>query len=97
MFTFGWIGGGDAKLFAASALWLGAPGLVPFLFWTAMAGGVLSIVLMVARRGRTAGGPDVERWLPQLLRPGGPVPYGLAICAGALAALRHAPLAQFAL
>src|SRR5438128_1250085 len=30
MFALGWIGGGDAKLFAASALWLGLSGALPF-------------------------------------------------------------------
>ena len=95
MFTFGWIGGGDAKLFAACALWLGLPALAPFLFWTAMAGGVLSMVLMVARR-RTAGGP-ADGWAAKLLTPGAPVPYGLAISAGALAAFPHSMLAGLVL
>ena len=96
MFTFGWVGGGDAKLFAACALWIGASGLAPFLLWTAMAGGVLSVTILIARR-RMAGGPEADGWLPRLLTPGGPVPYGLAISAGALAAFVQSPLAQFAL
>jgi prepilin peptidase CpaA len=94
MFTLGWVGGGDAKLFAASALWLGSSALAPFLFWTAIGGGVLSMALMIGRRrsAQPAGGG----WASALLTPGAPVPYGLAICAGALAALPHSMLAQLA-
>ena len=89
MFTFGWVGGGDAKLFAACALWLGWSGLTPFLLWTAVAGGVLSLVLLSARRrSPVAAGP-----FARLLTKGEPVPYGLAIAAGALAAFPHSVLA----
>ena len=96
MFTFGWIGGGDAKLMAASALWLGWSALAPFLLWTAMAGGMLSIGLMIARRS-TAGGPQPETWAGRLMTRGEPVPYGVAIAAGALAAIPHSMLAQLVL
>ena len=50
MFALRWIGGGDAKLFAAGALWLGPAGAAPFLLWTAVAGGVLALGLISARR-----------------------------------------------
>ena len=96
MFTFGWIGGGDAKLLAACALWLGWSALAPFLLWTAVAGGLLSIGLMIARR-RPAGGPEAETWAGRLMTRGAPVPYGVAIAAGALAAFPHSTLAQLAL
>ena len=49
MFALRWIGGGDAKLFAAAALWLGWPAAVPFLAATALAGGVLALGLMALR------------------------------------------------
>ena len=94
MFTLNWIGGGDAKLFAASALWLGWPALTPFLFWTAIAGGVLSMLLIAFRR-RTA--TPAEGWYGKLMTHGAPVPYGLAICTGALAAFPHSALAQLVL
>ncbi len=86
MFALGWIGGGDAKLFAASALWLGWPAIIPFLFWTSLAGGALAVGLLWGRRfaGSYAGlGPA---WFGRLMKPGGDVPYGLAIAVGALAA-----------
>jgi prepilin peptidase CpaA len=95
MFTFNWIGGGDAKMFAAAALWLGWPGLAPFLFWTAMAGGLLSILLMIGRRRPAADGPS-GRWLDRLLTKGEPVPYGVAIALGALTAFPQGALARHA-
>ena len=39
LFALGWVGGGDAKLLGAAALWLGWPGVGPFLVATALAGG----------------------------------------------------------
>lgn len=93
MFAMGWIGGGDAKLMAAAALWLGAPGLAPFLMWTTLAGGALTLTLIAMRRhgasfvGQT--GPDAEHWVGRLMDRRGDVPYGVAICVGALAAFPY--------
>src|SRR5206468_4132264 len=39
LFAFGWIGGGDAKLAAATALWLGFDSLLEYLFLASLAGG----------------------------------------------------------
>lgn len=86
MFGFGWIGGGDAKLFAAAALWLGWPALMPFLAWTAVAGGGLALLLLFVRRLPLASLPTGQGWVGRLMQPGGDVPYGVAIAVGALAA-----------
>ena len=94
MFALRWIGGGDAKLFAASALWLGLGGLPSFLIWTSIAGGLLSLALLSARRALVFSGlpsPRVD-WLSRLLKPEGDVPYGVAIAAGALAAFPESAL-----
>ncbi len=96
LFAFGWMGGGDAKLMAACLLWLGPTAMVSFLLWTALAGGGLAVSLLFARklpRLATAAGPG---WVGRLLEPGGDVPYGVAIAAGALAAFPLSPLAHFA-
>jgi prepilin peptidase CpaA len=73
MFHFNLVGGGDVKLFAAGALWIGAGGVWPFLFVTALAGGALSLVYS-ARFVATAG----PRRRPIAL------PYGVAIAAGGI-------------
>ena len=87
MFALGWIGGGDAKLFAAAALWLGWPAAVTDLAVTGLAGGGLALGLLTLRspvvRPFVLGGPA---WFGRLAEPGENVPYGVAIAVGALAA-----------
>lgn len=93
MFAFRWIGGGDAKLFAAAAFWMGWPAIADFMLWTALTGGVLAVVLMSMRRAPLRPlvllGPP---WLVKLSEPGGAAPYGVAIAVGALMALPKSPL-----
>jgi prepilin peptidase CpaA len=95
MFALNWIGGGDAKLFAAAALWLGWPAAGVYLVVTAMAGGGLAMLLLSMRapalRPLFSMAPG---WLGRLASPGENVPYGVAIAAGALAAFPQSPLGQ---
>jgi len=95
MFAAGWIGGGDAKLFAAAALWLGWPAAIVFLGATALAGGGLALLLLglrsAALRPFVPAGPA---WFARLAEPGENVPYGVAIAVGALAAFPHSALAK---
>ncbi|HEY2707478.1 MAG TPA: prepilin peptidase [Caulobacteraceae bacterium] len=94
MFALGWIGGGDAKLMAAAALWVGLRGLAPYAVYTAIAGGALAVLLVMLRsswmRPLAEAGP---RWARRLATPGESAPYGVAIAIGALAAFAHNPLA----
>jgi prepilin peptidase CpaA len=87
MFAMGWIGGGDAKLFAAAALWIGWPGLTTYLAVTGLAGGALAVLLLglrsAAARPLVLAGPA---WFMRLAEPDEGVPYGVAIAVGALAA-----------
>ena len=87
MFALRWIGGGDAKLFAAAALWMGGSGALNYLLYTTLAGGALAILLVALRSAwvRTLM-PAGPAWLLRVTQPGESVPYGLAIAAGALAA-----------
>jgi prepilin peptidase CpaA len=92
MFALGWIGGGDAKVFAAAALWLGWPAVVTYAIATCMAGGGLAVGLLVLRSGYLR--PYVitgPAWMNRLAEPGENVPYGVAIAVGALAALPQSP------
>jgi prepilin peptidase CpaA len=92
MFALGWIGGGDAKLFAAAALWLGWPAAATYAAWTGVAGGGLALALLALRSGYlrpyVVTGPA---WFSRLAEPGENVPYGVAIAAGALAAFPASP------
>jgi prepilin peptidase CpaA len=91
MFAVRWIGGGDAKLMAACALWLGWSGVTPFLIWTGLAGGILALSLVALRRAPVNLQTFGPAWFGRLMQPGGDVPYGVAIAAGALAAMPAAP------
>ncbi|MET3665420.1 prepilin peptidase [Caulobacter sp. 1776] len=94
MFAAGWIGGGDGKLFAVCALWLGWPAALPFMLYTGLAGGVLTMAILTLRSGWlapvVAGGPA---WIRKLGTDGGDLPYGVAIAVGALAAFPQGALA----
>ncbi len=95
MFALGWIGGGDAKLLAASALWLGWPAVMPFVLITALCGGALAVGLLGLRsvwlRPLAEHGPA---WVGRLATPGAAAPYGVAICAGALATFPSGVVSQ---
>jgi prepilin peptidase CpaA len=83
-FACGWIGGGDAKLAAATALWFGFEGLLSYLFAASLLGGALTLLMMQFRmlplpqllRGQT--------WAERLHSKDAGVPYGVALAAAAL-------------
>ena len=81
---------------AACLLWLGAAAALPFILWTAAAGGALAVGLLFARRLPSGLAGAAPGWVARLLQPGGDVPYGVAIAVGALAAFPGSPLAQLA-
>ena len=96
LFALRIVGGGDAKLIAAAGLWLGSTALIPFLLWTAVLGGAFSLALLLGRGMAQPYLPGAPRWVLTLLRPRGAVPYGVAICAGALMAFPSSILFQHA-
>ena len=49
-FAFGWIGGGDAKLIAATSLWFGFDGMLYYLLYASLLGGALTLSLLAVRR-----------------------------------------------
>lgn len=88
----GWMGGGDVKLLGAAALGMPPGSVLTFVAAVAIAGGLLAIFYLVARRlvpapaplrpdGLLARALRVERWR---ISRGGPLPYACAIAAGAL-------------
>jgi len=96
MFAMGWMGGGDAKLIAAAALWLGPAALLNFVLGTAITGGGLAMALLLLRspafRPMVALGP---RWVNRLADADQGIPYGVAIAAGTLAAFSISPFGAF--
>ena len=94
MFALNWIGGGDAKLFAACAVWLGWSSLTPFIVYTGLAGGALTLGLLASRYVADVYALRGPPWIDRLLAQKGDIPYGVAIAAGALAAFPQSPLMQ---
>ena len=93
-FVFGMLGAGDVKLFAASATFLGARAAVEGALYTALFGGVLAAIFMIANSGLAATAFRISHAAnqPMLLRQepsthGRRLPYALAIAAGVLTAL----------
>ena len=66
LFHFGWMGGGDVKMAGALALWLPAAAVLQLLVVMSLAGGVLTLAMLIPHRiARSAGNPEI--------------PYGIAI------------------
>jgi prepilin peptidase CpaA len=82
-FAFGWIGGGDAKLAAAIALWLGFDYLLPYLIYASLLGGVLTLMILKFRL-MPLPGFLTHPWILRLHDSGTGVPYGIALAAAAL-------------
>jgi prepilin peptidase CpaA len=83
-FARGWIGGGDAKLAAATALWLGFDHLMVYVLYASIFGGVLTLAMI---RFRLMPLPQMladQEWVMRLHRLDGGVPYGIALAAAAL-------------
>ena len=89
MFSVGWIGGGDAKLAAATALWMGWSLVLDFGIIAAVCGGFLTLGILA---GRTMPLPTVlERWawIVRLHDRKSGVPYGIALAAAGMAQYPH--------
>lgn len=89
------IGGGDAKLFAATAPWLGLGSIGFFLFYTAIAGVVLAIALAMFRKLPLLPVYAHAPWLMELHgRKTTDLPYAVAIAAGGLLSFSQTPYFQ---
>ena len=84
-FARGWIGGGDAKLASATALWLGFDHLLPYLVTASLLGGALTLALLQFRIAPLPDWLARQEWVERLHRNDGGVPYGIALAAAALA------------
>jgi len=84
-FARGWIGGGDAKLAAATALWLGFDHLLPYLLYASLFGGALVLLLLQFRMAPLPAMLARQEWVQRLHCKDVGVPYGIALAAAALA------------
>lgn len=85
LFALGWIGGGDAKLAAAIAVWTGP--FMPLLEWSILAavfGGVLTLAMLAARWLPLPAPLAAQGWIARLHDRKAGIPYGIALSAAAL-------------
>ncbi|WP_426169821.1 A24 family peptidase [Sandarakinorhabdus sp. DWP1-3-1] len=83
VFSRGWMGGGDIKLLTGVAAWTALDGLALQLTATALAGGLLALVLLATRLAVRRMLAEPER-LPRLFHSDAPLPYAVAIAAGTI-------------
>jgi len=83
IYATGAMGGGDVKLLGALALWLPVKPLFDMLFIMAVAGGVITLIALIAHKLRKSEN-KIE------------VPYGVAIAAGGLWVIGQPYLNHFA-
>jgi len=82
-FSFGWIGGGDAKFFAATALWLGWDILLTYALTFSILGAVLTVAIVLARGLPLPATLIRSDWAMRLHSSKSGIPYGIALaCAG---------------
>ncbi len=89
LFSFGWIGGGDAKLAAAVALWLGFQALLEYFLVASIIGGLLSLALLQLRAFPLPAFALQWGWLARLHDRRSGVPYGIALAVAALLVYPH--------
>ena len=81
MFNRGWIGGGDAKLAAATALWLGWSSILDYGVTAAICGGILTLMILGARMAPLPAALGRFDWLARLHDAKSGVPCGIALAA----------------
>ncbi|MBD3845368.1 prepilin peptidase [Bosea sp. SSUT16] len=84
LFAAGWIGGGDAKLAAATALWFGFDQLMPYLTVAGLFGGVLTLLIVQLRARPLPAPAEHWSWARRLHAANQGVPYGIALAFAAL-------------
>src|SRR6185437_8705983 len=83
-FAFRWIGGGDAKLAAATALWLGFDHLWDYGIYAALFGGALTVSILIMRRWPLPRILVTQDWVARLHDDNNGVPYGIALAIAGL-------------
>lgn len=87
LFARGLIGGGDVKLLTTATLWVPPAAVLPQMLAVSTTGAILAVGMAALRRivHRALPAPATpEGTLPEVLRVGAPLPYGVAIAAGTL-------------
>ncbi len=92
LFSFNLLGGGDAKLLAAGAVWIGPEHILEYLLYITLFGGALSLLILGYRKFLPATAVALPGWAQRLHTDKGPIPYGIAVAVGALVVFPTTPL-----
>jgi len=96
LFALGYIGGGDAKLFACVLLWLGFANLLDYAVVASLMGGALTVFFIVLRALPLPAALTKQAWILRLHDAKGGIPYGVALAAGAFAILPQTEIFRIA-
>ncbi len=98
LFAMGGMGGGDAKLIAATAVWmgLGIP-LMQYLLVGAAIGGLLTLAILSFRSSALSHVVGQNIFLKNFTHHAGGVPYGIALGIGGLLTYPSSPMMTWAL
>ena len=98
LFAMGGMGGGDAKLIAATSIWIGySITLFEYVLVSAIAGGALTLFILWYRGSPLAAYTGGNPLLRHLADKDAGVPYGVALAAGGLLVYPETPLMRWAL
>jgi prepilin peptidase CpaA len=99
LFSLNLMPGGDVKLLSAAILWTGLDVLPSFLIWVGVAGLIITLLFVTARRGLEAlviqlqASFRLSSFVPlSLAERRGYVPYGVVIAAASIAVVERIPL-----
>ena len=84
LFAFGWIGGGDAKLAAATAIWMGVDHLADYGVYASLLGGALTLLILAVRHVPLPMFALKFDWMVRLHDRATGVPYGIALAVAGL-------------
>ncbi|MGP2491584.1 A24 family peptidase [Mesorhizobium sp. PUT5] len=98
LFAIGGMGGGDAKLMAATAVWMGMTiSLAQYLVASAFFGGMLTLAILAFRGSALSVYTSRNMFLRHFANTTGGIPYGIALGIGGLLTYPDSPLMQWAL
>jgi prepilin peptidase CpaA len=96
LFALGYIGGGDAKLFACVLLWLGFANLVEYTLIASALGGFLTLAILGLRQMPLPTPLISQSWISRLHDARSGIPYGVALAAGAFVILPQTEIFRIA-
>lgn len=90
-FALGWIGGGDAKLAAVTALWFGVDHTLAYLVYTMLIGALLALCLLAFRTRMLPAHWQGTAWIARLHSTKSGIPYGVPMALATLLVFPDTP------